>query len=80
MWLTGASLQAFLEPYRQFNKFRNDAGDIALDEFMDAKEVVQDLSQEYQACEHADYVSRAELGQGQWGDEVWKMPTVVSSK
>lgn len=32
---------------------------LSLEEFADAREVVADLSAEYEACEHADYVSAA---------------------
>lgn len=44
------------------------AGDsLSLEEFADAREVVADLSAEYEACEHADYVSGA--GGAYWGWE-----------
>eukprot|EP00798_Chlamydomonas_sp_ICE-L_P007474 gene7474-617_t len=49
--------QAFLEPYKQFKLFQNATGGLCLEEFADAKEVVQDLSAEYAACEHADYLA-----------------------
>jgi len=50
--------QAFLEPYKQFHMFR--AGDaLSLEEFADAREVVADLSAEYEACEHPDYIERS---------------------
>ena len=45
-----------MEPYKQFKMFQNANGGLCLEEFADAKEVVQDLSAEYEACEHADYV------------------------
>ncbi len=49
--------QAFLEPYKQFKLFRDANNGLSLEEFADAREVVSDLSAEYEACEHADYVS-----------------------
>lgn len=49
--------QAFLKPYSQFPRFSDANGGLLLDEFIDAQEVVADLSAEYEACEHADYVS-----------------------
>lgn len=49
--------QAFLKPYSQFPRFSDANGGLLLDEFIDAQEVVSDLSAEYEACEHADYVS-----------------------
>ncbi len=49
--------QAFLEPYKQFKLFRDANNGLSLEEFADAREVVADLSAEYEACEHADYVS-----------------------
>lgn len=50
--------RAFLDPYGQFARF-SDNGSLVLDEFLDAKEVVQSLSAEYEACERADYVTAA---------------------
>ncbi|KAF9159321.1 gamma-tubulin [Actinomortierella ambigua] len=43
---------AFLEPYRQGILFQD-----GLEEFDESREVVQDLINEYQACENSDYVS-----------------------
>ncbi|KAF9978881.1 gamma-tubulin [Actinomortierella ambigua] len=43
---------AFLEPYKQ-----GSLSDRALEEFDDSREVVQDLINEYEACENSDYVS-----------------------
>jgi tubulin gamma len=53
--------QAFLEPYKQFNHFRDANGGLCLEEFADAREVVQQLTDEYKACEGADYVEKARL-------------------
>ena len=49
--------RAFLDPYAQFARFSDGNGALLLDEFLDAKETVAALSGEYEACEHADYVS-----------------------
>ena len=49
--------RAFLDPYAQFNRFSDGNGALLLDEFLDAKDTVAALSAEYEACEHADYVS-----------------------
>jgi len=49
--------RAFLDPYAQFARFSDGNGALLLDEFLDAKETVAALSAEYEACEHADYVS-----------------------
>lgn len=46
-----------MKPYSQFPRFSDANGGLLLDEFIDAQEVVADLSAEYEACEHADYVS-----------------------
>ncbi|KAF9398188.1 gamma-tubulin, partial [Podila epigama] len=43
---------AFLEPYRQGSLFQD-----GLEEFDESREVVQDLINEYEACENADYVN-----------------------
>ncbi|KAG0336675.1 gamma-tubulin, partial [Podila horticola] len=43
---------AFLEPYRQGSLFED-----GLEEFDDSREVVQDLINEYEACENPDYVN-----------------------
>lgn len=55
------SKKAFVDNYKQFPMFhRQGAGgslEINLDEFDDAKEVVAGVSEEYAACERADYVS-----------------------
>ena len=45
-----------MEPYKQFSRFKDAAGTVMLEEFTDAREVVQDLVAEYAACEQADYV------------------------
>ncbi|KAF5842575.1 gamma tubulin [Dunaliella salina] len=51
--------QAFLEPYKHYTPFKDAGGGLDLEEFADAKEVVQDLTTEYEACEHADYIERS---------------------
>ncbi|KAI1315625.1 gamma-tubulin [Mortierella claussenii] len=43
---------AFLEPYREGSLFQD-----GLEEFDDSREVVQDLINEYEACENPDYVN-----------------------
>ncbi|KAF9965282.1 gamma-tubulin [Mortierella alpina] len=43
---------AFLEPYRQGSLFQD-----GLEEFDESREVVQDLINEYEACENPDYVN-----------------------
>ncbi|KAF9958639.1 gamma-tubulin [Mortierella alpina] len=43
---------AFLEPYRQGSLFQG-----GLEEFDESREVVQDLINEYEACENPDYVN-----------------------
>jgi hypothetical protein len=48
--------RAFLDPYAQFARFSDGNGALLLDEFLDAKETVADLSAEYEACERPDYV------------------------
>ena len=53
--------QAFLEPYKQFKQFRDSAGQLCLEEFADAREVVQQLTDEYKAAESADYIERARV-------------------
>lgn len=54
---TCCACRAFLDPYAQFTRFSNDSGQLSVDEFMDAKDVVMSLSKEYEACERSDYVS-----------------------
>ncbi len=68
-------LQAFLEPYKHYAMFRDANNGLSLEEFADAREVVADLSAEYEACEHADYVSRPSLNCGSPPD----LPRVYSS-
>jgi hypothetical protein len=46
-----------LEPYKHYQMFRDANNGLSLEEFADAREVVADLSAEYEACERADYVS-----------------------
>lgn len=52
---------AFIDNYKEFPTFhRQSAGgglDMNLDEFHDAREVVQGVADEYEACEASDYVS-----------------------
>ncbi|PNW82912.1 hypothetical protein CHLRE_06g299300v5 [Chlamydomonas reinhardtii] len=52
--------QAFMQAYRDVPRFADAAGGgtALLEEFADAKEVVQDLANEYAACESADYIQR----------------------
>lgn len=59
--------RAFLDPYAQFARFSDGSGALLLDEFLDAKETVAALSAEYEACEHADYVSGGVHGAGGQG-------------
>jgi hypothetical protein len=59
--------QAFLENYKEFPMFHTTVGGSSriqenLDEFDDARQVVASLSEEYEACEHADYVRHAAHG------------------
>lgn len=49
--------RAFLDPYAKYDKFHDGNGSLIMDEFIDAREVVQSLSAEYEACERQDYVS-----------------------
>ncbi|KAJ9508978.1 hypothetical protein QJQ45_028317 [Haematococcus lacustris] len=51
--------QAFLEPYKQYALFKDANNGLSLEEFADAREVVADLSAEYEACERADYIERS---------------------
>ena len=46
-----------MEPYKKFPMFQDASGGLSLEEFADAREVVADLSQEYEAAERPDYVS-----------------------
>lgn len=39
--------------------FNDGNNQLVLDEFLDAKDVVTSLANEYEACEHANYVERA---------------------
>lgn len=50
--------RAFLDPYAKYENFNDGSGNLVLDEFIEAREVVQDVAQEYEACESADYVER----------------------
>lgn len=47
----------YVDHYKDFNLFNDGEGNLVLDEFEDAQEVVQDLCDEYKACEGDDYVS-----------------------
>jgi len=49
---------AFLESYKKFKMFEN-----GLDEFDDSRAVVDELVQEYKACESADYISYGGSGE-----------------
>lgn len=48
--------RAFVDKYQQFRMFNDGQGGFFSGEFDSAKEVVQSVVDEYEACEHADYV------------------------
>ncbi len=50
-----------MEPYKQFKQFRDATGQLSLEEFADAREVVQQLTDEYKACESVDYMDKARI-------------------
>lgn len=56
--------KAFVDNYKEFPMFhkRGPGGglDICLDEFVDAREVVQGVADEYAACENSDYIDRVD--------------------
>ncbi|KZO99506.1 gamma tubulin [Calocera viscosa TUFC12733] len=54
---------AFLEQYKKFKTFEN-----GLEEFDDSRAVVEELVQEYKACESADYISYVRISSVQVGD------------
>jgi tubulin gamma len=49
--------RAFLDPYTKFDMFADAKGQLVMDEWDEAREVVAGLAAEYEACEKADYVS-----------------------
>lgn len=52
--------RAFVDNYRGFPRFsRGASGELCVDEFEDAREVVAAMSDEYEAAESADYVDRS---------------------
>ncbi|RMZ57183.1 hypothetical protein APUTEX25_004017 [Auxenochlorella protothecoides] len=54
--------KAFVDNYKEFPMFHRSSGsgiELSLDEFLDAREVVQGMSDEYAAAESADYIERA---------------------
>jgi tubulin gamma len=46
----------YVDHYKGFSLFNDTAGNLVLDEFEDAADVVQDLCDEYKACEDDGYV------------------------
>ena len=46
----------YVDHYKDFRLFNDGEGNLVLDEFHDAAEVVQDLCDEYKACEQDDYI------------------------
>jgi hypothetical protein len=54
--------------------FRDSSGAINMEEFNDARDVVANLSLEYEACEHPNYVS-CWLEVGSVGGCGWVWPT-----
>jgi len=50
--------KAFIDKYQQFGMFNDGQGKFFGGEFDTAKEVVQSVIDEYEACEHSDYVSK----------------------
>jgi tubulin gamma len=49
----------YVDHYKDFKLFNDGEGNLVLDEFEDAAEVVQDLCDEYKACEGDDYITSA---------------------
>ena len=49
----------YVDHYKPFSLFNDTAGNLVLDEFEDAAEVVQDLCDEYKACEDDGFVANA---------------------
>lgn len=50
--------RAFVDNYGQHEMFRDGAGNFQQDEFDDAREVVHQLTSEYEACESPDYIEK----------------------
>lgn len=48
--------RAFIDKYQQFKQFHDGSGSFFQEEFDSARETVRNVSEEYEACEHADYV------------------------
>lgn len=47
-----------MENYAKHDMFKDGMGNFSQDEFDDARQVVSDLSAEYQACEQSDYIDK----------------------
>jgi tubulin gamma len=47
-----------VDNYGQHEMFRDGAGNFQQDEFDDAREVVHQLTSEYEACESPDYIEK----------------------
>jgi Tubulin C-terminal domain len=47
----------YVDHYKDFKLFNDGEGNLILDEFHDAAHVVQDLCDEYKACESDDYIT-----------------------
>lgn len=45
-----------MDKYKQFRMFNDGQGGFFSGEFDSAKEILQSVVDEYEACEHADYV------------------------
>lgn len=52
---------AFVDRYQQYPMFNDGQGGFSQDEFDDARAIVQSMSDEYEACEHDDYVGFLDL-------------------
>ena len=50
-----------MKNYAQFDMFCDGAGNFAQEEFDDARQVVSDLSSEYEACERDDYIEKMRM-------------------
>lgn len=46
-----------MDKYKQFRMFNDGQGGFFSGEFDSAKEILQSVVDEYEACEHADYVT-----------------------
>ncbi|GMH38970.1 hypothetical protein BSKO_06868 [Bryopsis sp. KO-2023] len=52
---------AFVDRYQQYAMFNDGHGNFAQEEFDDARAIVQSMSDEYEACEHDDYIDRTRV-------------------